>query len=102
MQWRAPAVNTVAYRYDTESLRAILVYGRAGTPMPAWGTKGGGPMTDQQIDDLINYLQTPVAQRAGSRSAEDVAEGPDARAAAEVEARRMGKVDAAGKPDHRR
>ena len=30
--------------------RNILIYGRAGTPMPAWGIKGGGPMNDQQIE----------------------------------------------------
>ena len=58
--WAAPAVNTVAYRYTTTQIRQILVYGRAGSPMPAWGTKGGGPMNDQQIDDLVLFMQTSV------------------------------------------
>jgi mono/diheme cytochrome c family protein len=26
--------------------------------MPAWGVKGGGPMNDQQISDLIAYLHS--------------------------------------------
>ena len=62
VQWKAPALNTVGYRFSNAAIRQILVYGRAGTPMPAWGTKGGGPMNDQQIDDLVNYLTTPKAQ----------------------------------------
>jgi mono/diheme cytochrome c family protein len=96
VRWRAPAVNTVAYRYDTDSLRAILVYGRAGTPMPAWGTKGGGPMTDQQINDLIQYMQTDV-EHGGLKISEEEAKA-QTQTGAEVEARRMGKVDAAGNP----
>ena len=73
--WKAPALNTVMLRFaypaeaDTavdangfplkyQAVRAILVYGRANTPMPAWGVAGGGPMGDQQISDLIAYLQS--------------------------------------------
>src|SRR5207245_2487436 len=29
-----------------------------GTPMPAWGVLGGGPLTDQQLTNLIAYLQS--------------------------------------------
>ena len=54
--WRAPALNTVLLRFSVEELREILVYGRPGTPMPAWGTEGGGPLTTQQIDELIAYI----------------------------------------------
>ena len=54
--WRAPALNTVLLRFSEEELREILVYGRPGTPMPAWGAEGGGPLTTQQIDELIAYI----------------------------------------------
>ena len=54
--WRAPALNTVLLRFSVEELRQILVYGRPGTPMPPWGTEGGGPLTTQQIDELIAYI----------------------------------------------
>lgn len=54
--WRAPALNTVLLRFDEDELREILVRGRPGTPMPAWGAEGGGPLTTQQIDELIAYL----------------------------------------------
>lgn len=56
--WQAPALDTVLLRYSAEEVKAILVYGRANTPMPAWGIEGGGPMNDQQIDDLIAYLES--------------------------------------------
>jgi mono/diheme cytochrome c family protein len=55
--WRAPAINTVLLRYSEDEVRDILVYGRPGTPMPAWGVEGGGPLTSQQIDELIAYLR---------------------------------------------
>ena len=54
--WRAPALNTVLLRFSEEELRQILVYGRPGTPMPPWGAEGGGPLTTQQIDELIAYI----------------------------------------------
>lgn len=58
VQWRAPELDTVALRYNDDQLRAVLVYGRANTPMPPWGVLGGGPMNDQQISDLIAYLHS--------------------------------------------
>ena len=56
--WEAPALNTVMLRYRPEEVRTILVYGRPQTPMPPWGVDGGGPMNDQQIDDLVAYLDS--------------------------------------------
>lgn len=56
VSWNAPALNNVLYRYDEDQVRYILNYGRPGTPMAAWGTPGGGPLTTQQVDDLIAYL----------------------------------------------
>ena len=37
-------------------MRYVLNYGRPGTPMAAWGGPGGGPLTTQQIDNLIDYM----------------------------------------------
>ena len=56
VQWKVPSLNTAVEMYSDESLRDILVYGRPFSPMPAWGVEGGGPMNDQQIDNLIKYL----------------------------------------------
>lgn len=57
VQWSAPALNTVTSQFSDESLRTILVYGRPGSPMPAWGEAGGGSMTPQDIEDTIAYLK---------------------------------------------
>ena len=56
VSWNAPALNNVLYRYSEEGVRYILDYGRPGTPMAAWGGPGGGPLTTQQVDNLIDYL----------------------------------------------
>ena len=39
-----------------ESLRQILIHGRAGTAMPAWATSDGGPLSMKQIDVLVNGM----------------------------------------------
>src|SRR5210317_186672 len=56
--WTAPAINNVFYRYDDEEVRYWLIYGRANSPMPAWGLEGGGPMNDGQLNDLLDYLHS--------------------------------------------
>jgi mono/diheme cytochrome c family protein len=74
--WSAPPLNTVLLRFKEDDganppiqeVRQIIVYGRPGTPMPAWGINGGGAMDDQQINDLLAYLQsiqlTPAQAKA--------------------------------------
>lgn len=56
--WKAPALNTVFSRFDADQVHNILVYGRPGSPMPAWGVAGGGPKNEQAITDLIAYLES--------------------------------------------
>ncbi len=56
VNWTAPALNTVLYRFSVEEVTYIITYGRPFSPMSAWGVAGGGPMNDQQISDLIAYL----------------------------------------------
>jgi len=56
--WIAPALDNVLYRYTEEGVRYVLNYGRPGTPMAAWGGPGGGPLTTQQVDNIIDYLWT--------------------------------------------
>ena len=56
VNWKAPALNTVMYRYTPEEVKFVLNYGRGFSPMPAWGAPGGGPLTDQQLDDIVAYL----------------------------------------------
>lgn len=58
VQWAAPRLDTILSRFSEEEVNSIITYGRANTPMPAWGTAGGGPMNEQQVTDIIEYLKT--------------------------------------------
>ncbi|MGH2768722.1 MAG: c-type cytochrome [Actinomycetota bacterium] len=44
--------DTRTYVYET------IERGRPGTDMPTWGDKFGGPLTDQQIDNIIDYMES--------------------------------------------
>ena len=56
VNWTAPALDTVLLRYDRDEVYYILEYGRPYSPMPAWGEGGGGPLTEQQLENVIDYL----------------------------------------------
>jgi mono/diheme cytochrome c family protein len=58
VKWVAPPLNTALLRYRPSELTNIIVYGRAGTPMPPWGVAGGGALNDQQVEDLVAYIQS--------------------------------------------
>ncbi|HWM21517.1 MAG TPA: cytochrome c [Ilumatobacteraceae bacterium] len=63
VDWYAPALNTVFYRFDEEEVRFIIVYGRAFSPMSPWGLEGGGPLNDQQVDTLLAYIKSIQIER---------------------------------------
>jgi len=65
VNWKAPAVNTIFYRFDESEVEFILNYGRPFSPMSPWGTVGGGPMTTQQIETLIEYMKSIQIPREG-------------------------------------
>jgi mono/diheme cytochrome c family protein len=54
--WQAPSLNDMLFRFDRDEIRTIIEYGRQGTPMPANGLAGGGAMTLQEVDQVIDYL----------------------------------------------
>ncbi|MGH2724750.1 MAG: c-type cytochrome [Actinomycetota bacterium] len=54
-----PSLNDVCGRLTIEGsgqIRETIMQGRPGTAMPSWSVRFEGPMNDQQIQDLINYL----------------------------------------------
>jgi mono/diheme cytochrome c family protein len=65
VNWKAPALNTVFYRFSEDEVRFILDYGRPFSPMSPWGLVGGGPMNTQQIDTLIEYMKSIQIPREG-------------------------------------
>ncbi len=99
--WAAPSINDVLYRYTVDEARFWLTYGRAGTPMPAWGAEGGGPLNSQQIDDLLAYLghitisQPEMVEQADPKVDLALArlDGADASVAALIE-RQSAEIDA--------
>ncbi|MGH3442220.1 MAG: c-type cytochrome [Nitriliruptorales bacterium] len=62
--WPAPALNNIVARYEEnenvtdiqEFMLQTVKRGRQGTPMPAWSTAYGGPMNDQQIEQIVTYI----------------------------------------------
>ena len=67
-----------AYRFVYET----IAQGRPGTPMPTWGLGYGGPMNDQQIEDVVNFLlsiQVGLPDEVRSEIALGTAPGPFSR-----------------------
>jgi mono/diheme cytochrome c family protein len=58
VSWTAPSLDDVLLRFSRDEVTQIITYGRPGTPMPSWGLAGGGPLPDQPIEDLVNFLQS--------------------------------------------
>jgi mono/diheme cytochrome c family protein len=56
--WKAPSLDDVTLRMSDEQITEVLTYGRLFSPMPAWGLAGGGPMNEQQISNLVEWLHS--------------------------------------------
>jgi mono/diheme cytochrome c family protein len=65
VNWTAPAINNVLYRYDESEVEFIIVYGRPFSPMSPWGLAGGGPLNAQQIETLISKIRSLQIPREG-------------------------------------
>ena len=91
--WPAPNLTTIAARYENNpnitDIRQYLIntieQGRPGTPMPTWGAAYGGPWTDQQIEEVADWIlarqvdDNAEAQQAASLSGRELFEGNCAR-----------------------
>ncbi len=56
VNWRAPALNSIFLRYSPEEIADVITFGRPFSPMPAWGVEGGGPLNEQQVQNLVDYI----------------------------------------------
>jgi len=56
---QGPQLNDPVYQalIPKEMLQKVIVSGRPGTPMPAFGKSAGGSLTDQQIQILVDGMQ---------------------------------------------
>ena len=52
-----------------QTLHDVIYYGRPGTAMPPWATSQGGPLSDKQVDALVDGIEKnwskPVTPPAG-------------------------------------
>jgi mono/diheme cytochrome c family protein len=70
--WMAPSLDDIFHRYEPEQIRHWVTFGRAGTPMPAWGVEGGGPLSEQQVDEIVAYIrEIQISQEAAFAAVED-------------------------------
>jgi mono/diheme cytochrome c family protein len=70
VSWKAPALNTVLSRFAEEEVLHTLNFGRNGV-MPAWGSGGGGPLTDQQLEEIMFYLRSIQIEESAIRDQVD-------------------------------
>lgn len=85
VSWFSPSLNDVTLRMTDEQIMDVLIYGRPFSPMPAWGLEGGGPLNEQQLENLLAYM----------KSIEITPEQAQEQAAARAETE-LGRLEAAG------
>jgi mono/diheme cytochrome c family protein len=56
----APTLNAKQFLTSTsdEQARLLIAGGVSGTSMPAWSLDFGGPLTDEQVRQLVTYLRS--------------------------------------------
>ncbi len=76
--WPAPPLNNVFYRYTRDQVKQIIEQGREGTPMPSWAVNFGGPLNEQKVNDVLNYLEEiEVSEEDQFELAPDVTDGEE-------------------------
>jgi mono/diheme cytochrome c family protein len=83
VEYDVPSLNDVCSRLPVDEIRTTIEQGREGTPMPSWSVEFAGPMNDQQISDLINYI---VSIQEDVPQEQNLCTNPAAAAEAEAEA----------------
>jgi cytochrome c553 len=58
-----PNLHTITQVTDAEFWRTWISYGRPHSLMPAFATTEGGPLTDEQIATLVDYLRVAIPSR---------------------------------------
>jgi mono/diheme cytochrome c family protein len=51
-----PNLTDVCGRLTFDQIAETIREGRAGTDMPSWSIRSAGPLDDQQINDLLEYI----------------------------------------------
>ncbi|HYU57888.1 MAG TPA: c-type cytochrome [Actinomycetota bacterium] len=51
-----PRLTDVCGRLTIDQVKTTIMEGRANTDMPSWSVRFAGPLDDQQINDILQYL----------------------------------------------
>jgi len=58
-----PNLRALNHPTDREQWKTWITQGKSGTLMPAFAGAEGGPLTDEQIDSLVDYLVEQIPSR---------------------------------------
>lgn len=64
-----PDLKNLAHATDREHWIRWITFGRHGSLMPAFAQSEGGPLTDEQVDSLADYLTKTISQRRMAQGA---------------------------------
>ncbi|HXG49340.1 MAG TPA: DUF1573 domain-containing protein [Methylomirabilota bacterium] len=77
-----PDLRALKHPTNADTWRAWIKYGRVGSLMPAFDQSQGGPLTDDQIESLVNYLvqtipSAPLPAAVPAKASPTAAAGTD-------------------------
>lgn len=56
--WDRTASGLIRMRErERDYLREVIINGLPGTPMPGWGKKNGGPLSEEEVGSLVEYIK---------------------------------------------
>jgi cytochrome c553 len=58
-----PDLHDLKHETNAQYWKDWVLHGKAGTMMPAFATAEGGPLTDNQVDSLVDYLTKTFPQK---------------------------------------
>jgi mono/diheme cytochrome c family protein len=64
-----PNLRMLARETNADYWKAMIVLGKPGTLMPAFSTNEGGPLTDEQITSLVDYLVKAIPSASATQAA---------------------------------
>jgi mono/diheme cytochrome c family protein len=78
-----PNLRALPHATDAEHWRKWIAYGRAGSMMPAFAEAEGGPLNDQQVNALVDFMvrafpSRPQPTAVAPRSSAQITPGPGA------------------------
>ena len=73
---QVPDLRTLPHPTNAEHWRKWIAYGRAGSMMPAFAESEGGPLNEQQINALVDFMVKAFPNRPQTLPAQRPVSGP--------------------------